>query len=294
MQPLAFVLPVAVGLPINPEPSPVDHHVRKASRDKGTDQAGPHKAKPEVDFSQTLSAELKPSSAHQIVRPTVALGEAHEGLSLSSRLPPLAWLLRGERVETPEESEEPAGLAQLSTTATAMPLQPEPILQELPPEPMISHVCLPLPAEPFPLAPGEETPPLQTIELPRVPQQVLGQVMQTVRGQQVLTQLDFQITPPAVGPVNLQVSYTQGVVGVQLTALSLQAKHTLESQLSTIHATLVAHNLTPGPMKVVLAPAGRFGASAGGSRHEGSQTGFGGQASRRRGAESADDPARAL
>jgi flagellar hook-length control protein FliK len=155
-------------------------------------------------------------------------------------------------------------------------------------------VWLPLPVEASSIVVGEEFPASQPIELPRLPQQVLGQVMQTVKGQHLVTQLDFQITPPAVGPVNLQVSYTQGVVGVQLTALSLQAKHTLESQLSTIHATLVAHNLTPGPLKVVLAPAARFGASAGGSRHEGAQSGLGGQASRRRGAESADDPARAV
>lgn len=105
------------------------------------------------------------------------------------------------------------------------------------------------------------------------PQVVVGHVRQTVQNNKPLTQLDFQISPPHVGPVNLSVSYTQGVVGVQLTALTLQAKQALEGQVGTIHQILTAHNLTPGQIRVVTAVGGRAGANGAGAR--GDQAGFG-------------------
>lgn len=113
----------------------------------------------------------------------------------------------------------------------------------------------------------------QKVSLVDFPQVVVGQVRQLVHHNKPLTQLDFQISPPHVGPVNLQVTYTQGVVGVQLTALTLQAKQALEGQVGTIHQILTAHNLTPGQIRVVTAVGGRAGANGAGARGE--QAGFG-------------------
>ena len=85
-----------------------------------------------------------------------------------------------------------------------------------------------------------------------------------MKNNQPLTQFDFHISPSHVGPVNLTVSYTQGVVGVQLTALTLQAKQALEGQVGTIHQILQAHNLQAGQIKVVTAVGGRAGANGAG------------------------------
>ena len=111
------------------------------------------------------------------------------------------------------------------------------------------------------------------VSLVDFPQVVVGQVRNLVHQNKPLTQLDFQISPPHVGPVNLSVSYSQGVVGVQLTALTLQAKQALEGQVGTIHQILTAHNLTPGQIRVVTAVGGRAGANGAGAR--GDQAGFG-------------------
>jgi flagellar hook-length control protein FliK len=109
--------------------------------------------------------------------------------------------------------------------------------------------------------PGESG---KQVSLVDFPQLVTGQIRQFVKNNQPLTQLDFHISPPHVGPVNLTVSYTQGVVGVQLTALTLQAKQALEGQVGTIHQILQAHNLQPGQIKVVTAVGGRAGANGAG------------------------------
>lgn len=136
------------------------------------------------------------------------------------------------------------------------------------------------PATPIRLVVEPGLPPVQPkgdgagrVSLVDFPQVVVGQVRQLVHHNKPLTQLDFQISPPHVGPVNLQVSYTQGVVGVQLTALTLQAKQALESQVGTIHQILTAHNLTPGQIRVVTAVGGRAGANGAGAK--GDQAGFG-------------------
>ena len=136
------------------------------------------------------------------------------------------------------------------------------------------------PATPIRLVVEAGLPPVQPaggeahkVALVDFPQVVVGQVRTSVHHNKALTQLDFQISPPHVGPVNLQVSYTQGVVGVQLTALTLQAKQALEGQVGTIQQILTAHNLTPGQIRVVTALGGRAGANGAGAR--GDQGGFG-------------------
>lgn len=123
------------------------------------------------------------------------------------------------------------------------------------------------------LPPAQPTGDGEQVHIVDFPQVVVGHVRQTVQHNKPLTQLDFQISPPHVGPVNLSVSYTQGVVGVQLTALTLQARQALEGQVGTIHQILTAHNLTPGQIRVVTAVGGRAGANGAGAR--GDQAGFG-------------------
>lgn len=119
--------------------------------------------------------------------------------------------------------------------------------------------------------PGENG---QKVSLVDFPQVVTGQIRQIVKNNQPLTQLDFHISPPHVGPVNLTVSYTQGVVGVQLTALTLQAKQALEGQVGAIAQILQAHNLTPGQIKVVTAVGGRAGANGAGKNGDGAGFNF--------------------
>jgi hypothetical protein len=125
-------------------------------------------------------------------------------------------------------------------------------------------------------------------ELPRA---VLGQVRWTVERHQPLTQLDFHLSPPALGPVHLQISYTEGVVGVQLTALTLQARQSLEAQAGQIQSILHAHNLTAGPVRVVAPAAGRSGTSGPGLRQEPGGLGTG-QAGRRRQSGASDEAIR--
>lgn len=116
---------------------------------------------------------------------------------------------------------------------------------------------------------GEPSDPVHLVKLPQV---VVGQVRHMVKQNQPLTQLNFTIMPPHVGPVQLQVALHQGVINVQLTALTLQAKQALESQVGSIHSILTAHNLTPGQVRVVTAVGGRNGAGAAGQK--GDQAGF--------------------
>jgi flagellar hook-length control protein FliK len=135
---------------------------------------------------------------------------------------------------------------------------------------------------------GDSQGPVTVAELPRA---VLGQVRWTVERHQPLTQLEFHLSPPALGPVHLQVSYTEGVVGVQLTALTLQARQSLEAQAGQIQSILHAHNLAAGPVRVVAPAAGRSGTSGPGLRQE--PGGFGaGQAGRRRQAGASDEAIR--
>ena len=98
------------------------------------------------------------------------------------------------------------------------------------------------------------------------PQVVTGTVQQMVKDNQPVTQLDFEIAPPHIGPVNLQVTLQNGAVNVQLVALTLQAKQALEHQVSNISSILSAHQFTPGQIKVVTAAGGKAGAGSAGQK----------------------------
>lgn len=111
------------------------------------------------------------------------------------------------------------------------------------------------------------------VPLADFPQVVVGKVQQMNKDNQPITQLDFEISPPHVGPVNLQISLQNGAVNVQLVALTMQAKQALENQVGSIQTILQAHNLNPGQVKVVTAANGRSG--AGGAGQRGEQSGFG-------------------
>lgn len=294
MQPLALVLPVA--LPVSAETPPT---LAPAARNRFPEPLSSpvEGAKPrrQLDFSKALSQELELQVAPAELHGEIPQGElAKNVLTFTPNVTPLLAALRGlnpEALRVSEVEGNDVGLQQAPEPGLPErgPLNVRENVADVSPQP----IWLPLPVEtPNPYVPAEASAP---VELPRLPQHVVGQVLQTVRGQQVVTQLDFQINPPALGPVNLQVSYTQGVVGVQLTALSLQAKHALESQLSTIQSTLLAHHLVPGTLKVILAAPGRLGSQGTGARHEGASSGFGGgHAARRRAGEAGDDPVRTV
>lgn len=115
-----------------------------------------------------------------------------------------------------------------------------------------------------PLAPVEGS--AQPVHLVEFPQVVTGTVRQMVKDNQPVTQLDFEISPPHVGPVNLQVQLQNGAVNVQLVALTMQAKQSLESQINNISSILQAHNFTPGQIKVVTAAGGKAGAGSAGQK----------------------------
>lgn len=111
-----------------------------------------------------------------------------------------------------------------------------------------------------PLAPATGEP--KNVHLVEFPQVVTGTVKQMVKDNQPITQLDFEISPPHVGPVHLQVQLQNGAVNVQLVALTMQAKQALESQINNISSILQAHNFTPGQIKVVTAVGGKAGAGS--------------------------------
>ncbi|HEY9721821.1 MAG TPA: flagellar hook-length control protein FliK [Oscillatoriaceae cyanobacterium] len=105
------------------------------------------------------------------------------------------------------------------------------------------------------------------------PQLIAGHVQQAVHDNRPVTQLDFQITPPQVGPVNLQFSLQNGALNIQLVALTTQAQLMLESKVNAIQSILQSHNLAAGEIKVVTAASGKGG--AGGAGAKGDQPGFG-------------------
>jgi flagellar hook-length control protein FliK len=157
------------------------------------------------------------------------------------------------------------------TQPTAVPLKPlsEPGAAKKPENSQEVHILLEPglpPIQPASLRPDE------AVSLVNFPQVVVGQVQQMVKNQQPVTQLDFQITPPNVGPVNLQITLENGAVNVQLAALTIQAKQALESQVGLIQSILTSHNLAPGEIKVVTASAGKQGAQ--GAGHKGEQPAF--------------------
>lgn len=124
------------------------------------------------------------------------------------------------------------------------------------------------PVQPLEPVKGEAQP----VHVADFPQVVTGTVQQMVKDNQPVTQLDFEISPPHIGPVNLQVSLQNGAVNVQLVALTMQAKQALDNQVSNISQILQAHHFTPGQIKVVTAAGGKSGAGSAGNKGE--QSGF--------------------
>lgn len=113
----------------------------------------------------------------------------------------------------------------------------------------------------------------EKVSLVNFPQMVAGQVQQAVKDNRPVTQLEFEITPPQLGPVNLQLALQDGSVNVQLVALTTQARLVLEQQVGAIQSILQSHHLPAGEIKVVTAAAGKSGAGGAGAR--GDQPGFG-------------------
>lgn len=116
-----------------------------------------------------------------------------------------------------------------------------------------------------------EATPVHVVDFPQV---VTGTVQKMVKDNQPITQLDFEISPPHIGPVNLQVQLQGSAVNVQLVALTLQAKQALESQIGSITSILQAHSFTPGQIKVVTATGGKNGASGAGQKNDQSAFNF--------------------
>jgi hypothetical protein len=123
------------------------------------------------------------------------------------------------------------------------------------------------PVQPVVLKQGE---PLSLVQFP---QAVAGTARQMVKDGQAVTQLDFEITPPHVGPINLSVSLQERVVSIQIIVPTLQAKQMLESQVGAISSILQSQNLTPGQVRIVTAASGKSGAGSTGQQAE--QGGFG-------------------
>lgn len=115
---------------------------------------------------------------------------------------------------------------------------------------------------------------VESVPLVKFPQVVAGTATQMLKDGKPITQLEFEITPPHVGPVNLNVSLQDRVVSVQLIVPTIQAKQMLEGQTGAISSILQAQNLTPGQIRVVTATGGKNGAGAAGQQ-QGDQTGFG-------------------
>ncbi|MFP5504262.1 MAG: flagellar hook-length control protein FliK [Candidatus Sericytochromatia bacterium] len=130
---------------------------------------------------------------------------------------------------------------------------------------------------------GQSKGPVPLVEFPQV---VVGQVRQMQKDNQPVTQLDFEISPPHIGPVNLQIALQNGAVNVQLVALTMQAKQALENQVGQIQSILQSHAIT-GQVKVVTASQGRGGAGASGKGDQPNGFGFS-HGGRRRGSAQED------
>ncbi|MEB3221518.1 MAG: flagellar hook-length control protein FliK [Candidatus Sericytochromatia bacterium] len=272
----SFQLPVALDRPV-PTPAPAAAEATPG-RDRPTSR--------EEAFDHALAQQLVRQGAGPAGRGTPPPSAA----ALS-----FAWLevlSNGDGTASPAWEEPDASLAPRGLGALLRGWEPPTEARPREPEPaddvgLVAPLLLPLPQVAFPPLEGEPEP----ISVPDLPRAVLGQVRWTVERQQPLTQLDFHLSPPALGPVHLQVSYTEGVVGVQLTALTLQARQSLESQVGQIQAILQSHNLAPGTVRVVAPAAGRAGASGSGLRQDPGGLGAG-LAGRRRQAGAADEAIR--
>jgi hypothetical protein len=142
----------------------------------------------------------------------------------------------------------------------------EPHETDLAPVHVMVEAGLP-PVQPVVLKSGEP------VSLVQFPQAVAGTARQMVKDGQAITQLNFDITPPHVGPVNLSVSLQDRVVSIQIVVPTIQAKQMLEGQMGAISSILQSQNLTPGQVRIVTAASGKGGANT--SNQQSEQGGFG-------------------
>lgn len=256
----------------------------------------PVKEAPPAKEDTHLADAKKHADFEKVVHDEVERRKALQGKDLPTPL--LPWLPQQQPLFTDDEAETQAISAsnalmdadRLAARAFAASLAAQPLPKAKDQQPVSDELLptvKPVEAKEAPVAPIQvvveaNLPPVQPLEpikpgqdvpLVQLPQAVAGTVRQVVKDDQPITQLDFQITPPHVGPVSLEVSLQDRVVSIQLVVPSIQAKQMLESQTGNIAAILQAQNLTPGPVRIVTAAAGKSGAGATGQQGEAS--GFG-------------------
>jgi hypothetical protein len=255
----------------------------------------PAKEVPPAKEDTHLADARKHADFEKVVHDEVERRRTLQGKDLPTPL--LPWLPRQQPVFTDDEEQAQAISAanalmdsdRMAARAFAASLaaQPLPKAKDQPVSGELVPSIKPVQAKEEPVAAIQvvvepNLPPVQPLEpikagqdvpLVQLPQAVAGTVRQVVKDNQPITQLDFQITPPHVGPVNLEVSLQDRVVSIQLVVPNIQAKQMLEGHANNIAAILQAQNLTPGPVRIVTAAAGKSGAGAMGQQGEAS--GFG-------------------
>ena len=210
----------------------------------------------ERDFEDALKREL--AQAHPIVLPTLP----------SAPLPFNPQTATDQAMVQAIAGAGPKKTSSRGAMATPFVIQPRrsfgqeapvPVPKKQPkgPEPQAVPILvepgLP-PVQPF-------TPHTQkTVPLVQFPQLVAGHVQQMVKNDQPVTQLTVQISPPNLGPVQIQLQLVDRAVNVQLVASGVAEQQALESQKGAIQSILVSQNFTPGPIKVVA--AGKSGQAA--------------------------------
>jgi hypothetical protein len=253
-----------------------------------TPPPAPAKEAPPAKEDTRLADAKKHADFEKVVHDEVERRKALQGKDLPTPL--LPWLPQQQPVFTDDEAEAVSATNALMDAdrlaarafAASLVVQPKPQAKEKPVSDELLPAIKPVEAKEEPVAPihvvvEADLPPVQPLEpikagqdvpLVQLPQAVAGTVRQVVKDNQPITQLDFQITPPHVGPVNLEVSLQDRVVSIQLVVPNIQAKQMLESQTGNIAAILQAQNLTPGPVRIVTAAAGKAGAGAMGQQGE--------------------------
>lgn len=253
-----------------PAPAPAAPH-------KAAEPAAEKPAAKEQDFGKALDKEMHrqqgvplplplpwlPNQAQQVPSDEDEAGIEAAGAVAQAGVGQAAWL----RAAMPLAA--PTGRAVDATDDEPFEVAPVKARDEKPTSEVqvVVEAGLP-PVQPLETVKGEAQP----VHVADFPQVVTGTVQQMVKDNQPVTQLDFEISPPHIGPVNLQVTLENGAVNVQLVALTMQAKQALDHQVSSISQILQAHQFTPGQIKVVTAAGGKAGAGSAGQKGE--QGGF--------------------
>ncbi|MDB5096707.1 MAG: Flagellar hook-length control protein FliK [Cyanobacteria bacterium RYN_339] len=262
--------------------------------------AAPEPPKPNTGREDAIAANKKQADFQKLIHDEVEKKKALEGKNLPTPL--LPWLATQAPVASDNTEEELAGISAANALSAGEraaarafaaslagqrpvdganargrkpeePVDFEAVKPTAPKEADVTPVHVVVEAGLPPVQPTESIKPGQDVPLAQLPQAVAGTARQLVKDNQAITQLDFQITPPHVGPVNLEVSLQDRVVSIQIVVPNIQAKHALEGQMGNIASILQAQNLTAGPVRIVTAAAGKSGAGAMGA--QGEQAGFG-------------------